>query len=328
MVARPAEEYFTLDGVAAGDRQERWEQLLSQTHVEMSVRLAPDGPGHPFRATVRRQWIDDLALVDAECEPCSGSRSRAQVASTAADVVAVLITRSGRETVMQGGAQQEMRPGDALVWESHRAARFVVLEPLVKRSLLIPRAALAEVGGQRCTQGGLVLDGAAPATRLLADYLDVLSPALPRLAPPAVSAARNATLELVMGAVRPDPPAVDAVAVSTALRTAIEGWIDRHLEAGELTPATIAAAHGVSVRTVYRVFEASGETVSAVVRVRRLARTRRELAVAATPISAIARRWGFSDASHFARMFKAHYGCSPSEYRAGARSHVLEAAAP
>jgi AraC family transcriptional regulator, positive regulator of tynA and feaB len=33
------------------------------------------------------------------------------------------------------------------------------------------------------------------------------------------------------------------------------------------------------------------------------------------PISVIAHRWGFSDTSHFSRTFKAHYGCSPTDYR-------------
>jgi AraC family transcriptional regulator, positive regulator of tynA and feaB len=33
------------------------------------------------------------------------------------------------------------------------------------------------------------------------------------------------------------------------------------------------------------------------------------------PITNIAQRWGFSDTSHFRRTFKAHYGCSPTDYR-------------
>jgi AraC-like DNA-binding protein len=37
------------------------------------------------------------------------------------------------------------------------------------------------------------------------------------------------------------------------------------------------------------------------------------------PISAIARRWGFTDASSFARMFRTTYGVSPSEWRELAR---------
>jgi AraC family transcriptional activator of tynA and feaB len=74
----------------------------------------------------------------------------------------------------------------------------------------------------------------------------------------------------------------------------------------------------VSVRTVNRTFSATGHTVGEVVRVRRLARAREELVDRAAPITSIAHRWGFADGSHFSRAFRAVYGCSPSDYRAGA----------
>jgi AraC family transcriptional regulator, positive regulator of tynA and feaB len=95
----------------------------------------------------------------------------------------------------------------------------------------------------------------------------------------------------------------------------MEAWIEKRLAAGNVTPAAIAAAHGISVRSVYRVFEEAGQTVSAFVLARRLARARRDLAAGADSISGIAVRWGFSDASHFARSFRTQYGCTPRDYR-------------
>jgi AraC-like DNA-binding protein len=71
----------------------------------------------------------------------------------------------------------------------------------------------------------------------------------------------------------------------------------------------------VSIRTVNRVFSATGQTVGEVVRARRLARARAEVTASDRPISEIAHRWGFSDTSHFSRTFKAHYGYSPTDYR-------------
>jgi AraC family transcriptional activator of tynA and feaB len=62
-----------------------------------------------------------------------------------------------------------------------------------------------------------------------------------------------------------------------ALRASIERYIDRHLLNGAVTPAALAAAHWVSVRTVKRVFSATGQTVGEVVRARRLARARDQI---------------------------------------------------
>lgn len=68
-----------------------------------------------------------------------------------------------------------------MVWDSTKPASFAVSEPLSKRSLLIPRAALDEVSGRAWVSGGVMLDGTKPATRLLTSYLNTLSAALPEL---------------------------------------------------------------------------------------------------------------------------------------------------
>lgn len=81
-------------------------------------------------------------------------------------------------------------------------------------------------------------------------------------------------------------------------------------------PSAIAAAHGVSVRTINRAFNATGDTVSETVRIRRLARARGELTEPGTSIGAIATKWGFSDGSHFSRTFQSRYGTTPKEFRA------------
>jgi AraC family transcriptional regulator, positive regulator of tynA and feaB len=307
-------------GAGADDRVAQWGQMLSATHLPWTVNVPAQRPGQRFEASVRRWWIDDLALVDCECDPCSGTRQRRQVTDTEGEFVVVLITRSGTETVTQAGSEVNLRAGDAVVWDSTKPARFAVWEPLTKRSLLIPRAALDEVGGRAWVNAGVTLDGGAPATRLLTHYLETLSQVLPQLGATAVAAARNATLELFLGAVRGNADVQAAGSVAPALRAAMDRFIERHLLDAGVGPTTIASAHGVSVRTVNRVFNATGQTVGEVVRTRRLARAREELTDSDHPISSIASRWGFCDGSHFSRTFKAHYGSSPRDYRDAVRT--------
>lgn len=308
-------ETWATSARAGSDRTSDWQDMLSATHLPWTVSVPLDSDAPVFEARVRRWWIDDLALVDCECGPCSGTRQRRQLADTEGEFVVVLITRAGRETVSQGDAEADMKPGDAVAWDSTKPARFAVWEPLSKRSLLIPRAALDEVSGRTWVTGGVMLSGLAPATRLLTTYLDTLSQALPDLNPSAVVAARNATLELFIGAVRTEGDVPSTSMARPALRAAMDRFIEQHLLDDGVTPAAIASAHGVSTRTVNRIFNATGQTVSDVIRVRRLARARDDLMNTDRPISVIAHRWGYSDTSHFSRTFKAHYGSSPSEYR-------------
>lgn len=320
-------EFWAMNTQGA-DQPAQWQQILSATHLPWRVTIAHPHSEGAFDAWVRRWWIDDLALLDCECSPCSGARARRQLADTDGEFVAVLITRSGAETVCQGDASADLRPGDAVAWDSTKPARFTVWEPLAKRSLLIPWAALDEVSGRPWMTGGVKLNGVAPATRLLTAYLDTLLRALPDLSPIAVSAARNATLELFLGALRADCDLPTTGMAQPALRAAMDRYIDRHLLDEMVTPAAIASAHSVSIRTVNRVFRATGQTLGEVIRVRRLARAREELTSSDHPVSAIAHRWGFSDTSHFSRSFKACYGSSPTDYRHAVRQDGGLADAP
>ncbi|HKQ41439.1 MAG TPA: helix-turn-helix domain-containing protein [Pseudonocardia sp.] len=301
------------DGPADDEMSDRWRAVVSDTHLPWSTHVAP---GPAFAASVRRWWIDDLALVDVECAPTSGSRGRSQIAATDGEFVALLFIRAGHEVIRTNGDTVRLAPGDAVVWDSTRTARFDVPGRLSKRSLLIPRAALAEVSGGAWATPGAVLERGRPAIALLTGYLDTLAGILPGLDPAAVVAARNATLELVLGVLR---PATSGGVRDLPLRAAMERFIEQHLTSMAITPERIAWEHGVSVRTVNRIFSTTGDTVGGVIRSRRLAHARDELTTGAEPISVIAHRWGFFDSSHFHRAFKASYGLSPRDYRASRR---------
>ncbi len=102
------------------------------------------------------------------------------------------------------------------------------------------------------------------------------------------------------------------------LRARIDAFITEHLADPDLNARTIAAAHHVSLRSLYRLWEGEGTSIADLIRLRRLERCRRDLAnplLADRPIHAIAARSGFADKAKFARLFRATYGMSPQAYR-------------
>ncbi|MEV7968231.1 helix-turn-helix domain-containing protein [Sphaerisporangium sp. NPDC088356] len=119
----------------------------------------------------------------------------------------------------------------------------------------------------------------------------------------------------------------------TALRTTthqrvlllqVHTFIQQHLTDPRLSPATIAAAHGISVRTLHRLFQTQEATLAEWIRAQRLERCRRDLcdpALSDRPIHAIATRWSFPVPAHFTRAFTAAYGVTPQEYRRRHQSH-------
>ncbi len=107
-----------------------------------------------------------------------------------------------------------------------------------------------------------------------------------------------------------------------ALLTTVQAFIQQHLGDDWLSPATIAAAHHVSLRSLHQLFHDEGLTVAGWIRQRRLERCRRDLAdpaLADRPVAAVAARWGFSSAADFSRAFRALHGMPPAEYRRSAR---------
>ncbi|HEX4246826.1 MAG TPA: helix-turn-helix domain-containing protein [Pseudonocardia sp.] len=82
--------------------------------------------------------------------------------------------------------------------------------------------------------------------------------------------------------------------------------------------ATLAAALHTSVSTLHRAFADEPYTISEWIWAQRLDGVRADLcnpALRARTLTDLAFSWGFVDASHFSRAFKARFGCSPRELR-------------
>jgi AraC-like DNA-binding protein len=80
----------------------------------------------------------------------------------------------------------------------------------------------------------------------------------------------------------------------------------------------IAAAIGISVRHVHRVFSNHGSTVADWIRTQRLKHCRTDLCdprLHRKSITEIAFYWGFNDSAHFSHAFKKEYRICPRTFR-------------
>ncbi|MFK0007878.1 helix-turn-helix domain-containing protein [Paenarthrobacter sp. NPDC090520] len=305
----PSEWSFATDARAVAE--ESWGRMLSENHLNWSLdELMWDGP--TFSASVRRRAIGDLFLVDCECDASSGHRGPEEIAASSDAYLVLLMTISGQEIVEQAGQQCSLTPGSVVVWDSESDAAFAVGGRLKKRSLIMPKTTLAEVGVRGRLQTGRVLDHRAPTIKLLAHYLESVSQGIDDIPLGAIPAVRNATLELVAAALQASPS--PSATSPEAIMGAAQSYIEANLRNPGLAPAPIAAALGVSLRTLHRAFEESPLSVSELIRVQRLVAARDDI-LGGSSISSVARRWQFSDPSHFSRSFKRHFGVAPSEIR-------------
>jgi AraC-like DNA-binding protein len=109
----------------------------------------------------------------------------------------------------------------------------------------------------------------------------------------------------------------------TAHRIRIINYIHAHLYDPDLSPAQIAAACRITTRYLHYLFSDGEETVARYILARRLDASAQALLADSQrgrTVTAIAFDHGFNSATHFGRVFRAHFDTTPREYRARAAS--------
>lgn len=290
---------------------------VSESFVPLQVTAAhPDG----FRGMIRGAGVDGVHVTDVRAAAHVVERTPALIARGDQPFFKVSLMLTGRGILIQDGREAVLEPGELAVYDTSRPYSLVFDDEFRTMVVMFPRHLITlppdlvgELTAVRIsgTEGlGAVV---APYLRQLAVNLDQLAGAAgSRLAASAVDLVTTVfTRELGLDEAAADP--------RRALVQRIRAHIDRNLASTDLSPASIAAAHFISTRHLHGLFQDQGMTVSTWIRTRRLERCRRDLidpAYAGRPVAAIAARWGFVDAAHFSRAFKAAFAVSPGEYRA------------
>ena len=306
-------ETWDINQMPVAEREDAWRDVVNSTHLPWSIDLAGDDVPAGGQEWIRRRHLGDIDLIDCVCGPCSGRRNPSDLRRSPGEYVGVLIIQEGKELLSQAERETVLSAGDVVAWDSVAEARFAVLEPLRKQTLLVPRPRFQQLipRPELATARSV---GASPTVELFTSYLRFLTTV--DLEPSAAAAAGNAALEL-LGAVLGSVIVPSRSALRDALRVKVKEYVERHLADADLRPPAIAEANALSVRSLYGLFEEEGDTVGAYVRRRRLARAHAELTRPGPgpSVTDVALRWGFADTAHFSRSFRAHYGISPTEAR-------------
>ncbi|NEM91071.1 helix-turn-helix domain-containing protein [Galbitalea soli] len=227
---------------------------------------------------------------------------------------------SGTGLLIQDGREALLQPGDLAIYDTGRPYSLVFENDMRMLVLMFPREqlglppeAIAQLTAHRLSSedglGGMII----PFLQNVAQNLDRVGGVTgPRLVHSAID------LITTMFANELDLDA-DPGDSHQLLMQQIRRYIDANLGMPDLAPAQIAAAHFISTRHLHGLFRQKGTTVSTWIREQRLEKCRRDLIDplnAHLSVGTIAARWGFVEAAHFSRVFKAAYDSAPTELRA------------
>lgn len=298
------------------DRFAAWCDILGATHLAFAMDPSPQWH-EGFSADIREHGLGSLSLLETSVEPHRGRRTRRQVNANTRDVIGLHFISSGRQAVDLQGRRVILGPGDAMIWDGSATGGYEILEPLKKTTLIVPRAVAATVLPSYRNSFVQPLPGDHPPTRFLIRMLSLLCEQLPLMDDGARQASAHLIAELLkpLGELHGDNSAQPLRVSRPALRERVLDYIDQNLADPALVPTAIAAAHGVSVRTLYSAVEGLGVSLARYIRDQRLARCYDALLFGVDPIGTIALRNGFKSAAHFSTAFRERYGSTPREVR-------------
>ncbi|GAA3381849.1 AraC-like ligand-binding domain-containing protein [Cryptosporangium minutisporangium] len=104
--------------------------------------------------------------------------------------------------------------------------------------------------------------------------------------------------------------------MQSSMQARVQAYIRNHLRDPELTPARIAAANAISLRALYKMYEAMGQSLEQSIIQQRLHGARTDLTASHrrfATIAAVARAWGFSNPSFFSTRFREAFGVTPRQ---------------
>jgi AraC-like DNA-binding protein len=303
--------------VSVREREEAWRTAVAEAFVPLDFTF-PDP--RTFRGEIAGQTLGPVVVNRVTAGPHRAERTQRHVARTETPYYKVSMPLRGYVLICQDGREAPLIPGDLAVYDTSRpyqvsfddTCRLLVLM-FPHRELRLPHDAISEVTARRVSGrtgiGGLV----APLLVNLASRLDEIGGSQSaRLADNIVDLLGTLYADLLSG--RGYLPADPMHALMTRIRC----FIEDNLDDPDLGPETVAAACHISVGYLHKLFRAEATSVSRMIRERRLEQCRRDLVAPTTrgkTVGAIGAHWGFVDAAHFSRTFKATYGVSPREYR-------------
>lgn len=304
-----------------------WRRLVSEAFVPLEIEAGGRG-GAGFRGAVGvcGDRTNEMATVTAG--PHTVLRTPELIRKEELGRFKLSLQRSGTGLLIQDGREIMLGPGSLALYDTSIPYTLSFDGEFSTHVLMLPHSGLgvAPESARQLTATALAGEhhlGPAVASflRQAMDLAPGLSGSLEaRLARNAVDLLGTLVSDVlgVEASRTGSTHAVHGEAVRAKQRAAIVEHIERHLTDPDLTPASIAAAHFISVRALHLLFEGTGETVAALIRERRLARCREELLdarCADRPVAVIGARWGFADPAHFSRVFRARYGVAPGRLR-------------
>ena len=227
--------------------------------------------------------------------------------------------------IAHGDRETSLRPGDATLMRNWKPGQMSSCQGFDYDAIIVSEKILRDVGSNL----GRLTASPVPRTSRVLAYLRSYIRMIDKLgfsdnaAMPDISRHLQEQLRLLLSSEANETNATYSAPLGSFSLARIAHYIEVHATDPTLTVGKVAAAAGVSVRYLEYILGRTGLTYSARLKELRLNRVRQLIQGpegAGKRIIDIAMESGFSDLSHFNRMYRMRFGEVPSKTRADAKN--------
>ncbi len=312
---------FSTDDFREHERIDAWREVFGRTLLKLDI--VPHNR-ESFRARASILRAPRYGVLRASTSHADqGNSSRSLISNDNVSFVRVLSIRSRASQV---GRSADLHPGDGVLFSHSDVGGLAFSGECRYVALALPRAALAPLVPDLGAHFARRVPAETPALRRLFRYLklaqedrDAGDPSLDH----AFADHAGDLVALALGGTRDGAAMARSRGAVAARLRVMQDDVRRSAHRPDLSIHAVAARHGVSPRYVQRLFEEGGATFTEYLTEQRLAavyRALRRRAAAELPISTVAYDCGFSDVSHFNRLFRRRFGCTPTDVRNAGRA--------
>jgi AraC-like DNA-binding protein len=305
---------FSTAGIAPKERLAFWRDAV----LKRMVPLKALDQERPFEARLRRVIGLGVELVEHSSGAILAERTGQRCADDDIDDIGVDLMVDCQSARLDHGGERRIRAGDVSVLDyaqpsqvmrsRHRAIGLILSRRQVCEAL---GADLPPLSGRSLPQDGL---GA-----VLRSHLRLTLEEAPRMTPVERLVAIAAGVDMALAVLQAEHRgSADTEQFAGGMYHAACRMIERDCADPQLTPEIVALSLGASRASLYRMFFRHGQSVAAMIWMKRLDRAWQMLTGPSHGdllVSEIAFRSGFLDQPTFNRMFKRRYEITPREAR-------------
>lgn len=309
-------DVFSTRAHPAARRGDAWEAAVRG--INFGLRFSHDR-SRPYRGHFRRHAAGGFQLVQFVEDPACFERDREHVRTDGCDGYQLIQPLAGACEVEHLDRGLLCRPGGFFLLDIGEPMRIAQRGPMQALIFTLPRARMEAGLRDPHRLCGRALDGRRGLVRASLDLLRALSREGAGLAPRQFRLACGQFLDLwLLGLEGADLASIGDGRIRAMQWRCVREHVQRHLSDAALATPGIAAALGLSVRSVQMLFAAFDTTPRDYIREQRLVAARRLLESPGhrtLTVTQIAYDCGFGGSAHFSTLFRLRFGESPNRWR-------------